>query len=199
MSGCCRGGWGPTGGAVAGAAGRAVAAGRVGAAGGAAAAAAAAAVAASLSRQRVNAETASGRRDSGCRPTSRRAVAVSRMRMRTPPHATQARGCGRLARGAGPRRRTPRTRRRLAEADARAQAQARGCGRRRACARSHPRTPGRTPPDPAPYREHEVSAFGPLARVRIPGAIAGLAPRWRIPAGPLGTHPPTWPQPMPSR
>lgn len=66
-------------------------------------------------------------------------------------------------------------------------------------ARGETGDPGRTPPDPAPYREHEVSAFGPLARVRIPGAIAGLAPRWRIPAGPLGTHPPTWPQPMPSR
>lgn len=59
--------------------------------------------------------------------------------------------------------------------------------------------PQRTPPDPAPFREHEDSGFGPLARVRIPGTIAGLAPHWSRPAGPLGTDPATWGQPIPSR
>jgi crotonobetainyl-CoA:carnitine CoA-transferase CaiB-like acyl-CoA transferase len=31
--------------------------------------------------------------------------------------------------------------------------------------------------------------WGPVRRVRVPGAIAGVTPRWSVPAGPLGRHP----------
>jgi crotonobetainyl-CoA:carnitine CoA-transferase CaiB-like acyl-CoA transferase len=44
-----------------------------------------------------------------------------------------------------------------------------------------------------PYRDREDSGFGPLSRVRCPGALAGCSPRWTIPAGPLGSDPPAWP------
>jgi hypothetical protein len=36
------------------------------------------------------------------------------------------------------------------------------------------------------------TAWGPVRRVPLPGAIAGIEPRWRIDAGPLGRHRPAW-------
>jgi crotonobetainyl-CoA:carnitine CoA-transferase CaiB-like acyl-CoA transferase len=42
------------------------------------------------------------------------------------------------------------------------------------------------------WREREESGFGPLLRVRCPGRIAGVTPRWARPAGPLGVDAPAW-------
>jgi hypothetical protein len=39
----------------------------------------------------------------------------------------------------------------------------------------------------APFLESGDSAWGALRRLRCPGAIEGCAPRWRLPAGPLGS------------
>jgi hypothetical protein len=36
------------------------------------------------------------------------------------------------------------------------------------------------------------TAWGPARRVPLPGEIAGVDPEWRIEAGPLGRHQPTW-------
>jgi hypothetical protein len=36
------------------------------------------------------------------------------------------------------------------------------------------------------------TAWGPARRVPLPGEIAGIAPDWRIEAGPLGRHQPAW-------
>jgi crotonobetainyl-CoA:carnitine CoA-transferase CaiB-like acyl-CoA transferase len=33
------------------------------------------------------------------------------------------------------------------------------------------------------------TAWGPVRRVRVPGAIEGVTPRWTVDAGPLGRHP----------
>jgi crotonobetainyl-CoA:carnitine CoA-transferase CaiB-like acyl-CoA transferase len=41
-------------------------------------------------------------------------------------------------------------------------------------------------------REPAVSAFGPLRRVRCPGTVEGLDPRWDVDAGPLGAHAAAW-------
>jgi hypothetical protein len=49
-----------------------------------------------------------------------------------------------------------------------------------------------TAQDAEPWLETVDSAWGPLARVRCPGSIAGITPGWSRPAGPLGTDPPTW-------
>ena len=60
--------------------------------------------------------------------------------------------------------------------------------------------PGAIAPAPSPYLEDERSDFGPLARVRVPGGVEGLVPRWSRPAGPLGVDPARWAdQAMPSR
>ena len=60
--------------------------------------------------------------------------------------------------------------------------------------------PAAVSPEAEPYLEHEDSDFGPLARVRVPGTIEGLVPRWSCPAGPLGVDPAVWAgQAMPSR
>jgi hypothetical protein len=32
------------------------------------------------------------------------------------------------------------------------------------------------------------TAWGPVRRVRIPGEIEGVTPRWSVPVGPLGRH-----------
>jgi hypothetical protein len=47
---------------------------------------------------------------------------------------------------------------------------------------------GREPDEAAidAVRETVDSAFGPLRRVRCPGAIDGITPTWTIAAGPLG-------------
>jgi hypothetical protein len=47
--------------------------------------------------------------------------------------------------------------------------------------------------DPAPWCEDATSAFGPIRRVRCPGSIDGIEPRWTIEAGPLGVDTATWP------
>ncbi|WP_420121936.1 CoA transferase [Nakamurella sp.] len=36
------------------------------------------------------------------------------------------------------------------------------------------------------------TVWGPARRVRVPGTIAGVTPRWSVPAGPLGRHPATF-------
>jgi len=43
-----------------------------------------------------------------------------------------------------------------------------------------------------PWLETVESAWGPLARVRCPGRVAGTTPGWSRPPGPLGTDPPAW-------
>jgi hypothetical protein len=50
-------------------------------------------------------------------------------------------------------------------------------------------------PWPDEVFETVATAWGPLRRVRCPGQIEGIAPRWPHPPGPLGTSPPTWPGP----
>lgn len=40
--------------------------------------------------------------------------------------------------------------------------------------------------------ETTATAWGPLRRVRVPGAIEGVTPRWAVDAGPLGRHPPSF-------
>jgi hypothetical protein len=42
----------------------------------------------------------------------------------------------------------------------------------------------------APFLESGESAWGTLRRLSCPGVIEGCAPRWRLPAGPLGSHTP---------
>jgi len=49
-----------------------------------------------------------------------------------------------------------------------------------------------TPQEVEPWLETVESAWGPLARVRCPGRIAGTTPGWSRPAGPLGTDAPSW-------
>jgi crotonobetainyl-CoA:carnitine CoA-transferase CaiB-like acyl-CoA transferase len=39
------------------------------------------------------------------------------------------------------------------------------------------------------YLEHADSDLGPLRRMRVPGRIDGVAARYEVPAGPLGSHP----------
>jgi hypothetical protein len=59
---------------------------------------------------------------------------------------------------------------------------------------SLPRPTGQPPmPKPGDFALTEAdTAWGPARRVPLPGAIAGLGPRWRVEAGPLGRHQPTW-------
>ncbi len=53
---------------------------------------------------------------------------------------------------------------------------------------------GRPPmPKPGDFRlEDTHTAWGPARRVPLPGEIAGVHPEWRVEAGPLGRHQPTW-------
>lgn len=44
----------------------------------------------------------------------------------------------------------------------------------------------------SPYLIETITDWGPIRRVRSPGQIAGLSPTWTIPAGPLGTHAPSF-------
>ncbi len=53
-----------------------------------------------------------------------------------------------------------------------------------------PRAPQVTTGDP--FRERVTSSFGDLLRVRCPGSLAGLVPRWTLPPGPLGVDEPIW-------
>jgi len=59
---------------------------------------------------------------------------------------------------------------------------------------SLPRPAGQPPmPKPGDFPLTDArTAWGPARRVALPGAIAGLDPRWRIEAGPLGRHQPAW-------
>jgi hypothetical protein len=59
---------------------------------------------------------------------------------------------------------------------------------------SLPRPAGRPPmPKPGDFPLTDArTAWGPARRVPLPGAIAGLDPRWRVEAGPLGRHRPAW-------
>ena len=55
--------------------------------------------------------------------------------------------------------------------------------------------PAALPPKPSPgdFALADTStAWGPARRVPLPGSIAGVAPEWRIEAGPLGRDRPTW-------
>jgi crotonobetainyl-CoA:carnitine CoA-transferase CaiB-like acyl-CoA transferase len=48
-------------------------------------------------------------------------------------------------------------------------------------------------PKPSDFRLIDAqTAWGPARRVPLPGAIAGVEAEWRIEAGPLGRHQPTW-------
>jgi hypothetical protein len=48
-------------------------------------------------------------------------------------------------------------------------------------------------PKPADFRLTDTrTAWGPARRVPLPGAITGVEAEWRIEAGPLGRHQPTW-------
>ena len=42
------------------------------------------------------------------------------------------------------------------------------------------------------WREAAETTFGPVRRVKCPGAIEGFEPRWTRTAGPLGIDPPAW-------
>jgi crotonobetainyl-CoA:carnitine CoA-transferase CaiB-like acyl-CoA transferase len=55
-----------------------------------------------------------------------------------------------------------------------------------------PTVPDLTVADAAPFVEHVSTGFGPMARVRIPGTIEGVVPRWPREAGPLGRDVPAW-------
>jgi hypothetical protein len=59
-------------------------------------------------------------------------------------------------------------------------------------------TGGQPPmPKPGDFRLADTrTAWGPARRVPLPGQIAGIAPQWRIEAGPLGRHQPTWARPQ---
>ena len=46
--------------------------------------------------------------------------------------------------------------------------------------------------DPAPFLEEASSGFGRIRRVKPLAGIAGMEPAWARPAGPLGSHPPSW-------
>jgi hypothetical protein len=43
-----------------------------------------------------------------------------------------------------------------------------------------------------PWCERAESSYGPLQRVRCPGRIEGITPRWDWPGGPLGVDAPVW-------
>jgi hypothetical protein len=48
-------------------------------------------------------------------------------------------------------------------------------------------------PKPSDFRLVDThTAWGPARRVPLPGEIAGVDPVWRVEAGPLGRHQPTW-------
>jgi CoA-transferase family III len=48
-------------------------------------------------------------------------------------------------------------------------------------------------PKPSDFRLMDTrTAWGPARRVPPPGEIAGVHPEWRVEAGPLGRHQPTW-------
>jgi hypothetical protein len=52
------------------------------------------------------------------------------------------------------------------------------------------------PGDPGPQftalLRRRDTAWGPVDAVPQPGVIHGAEPRWQVPAGPLGAHPPSW-------
>src|SRR2546427_6876574 len=52
--------------------------------------------------------------------------------------------------------------------------------------------PELTAEDVEPWLEKVDTAFGPLARVRCPGSIAGISSGWSRPPGPLGIDPPAF-------
>jgi hypothetical protein len=52
-----------------------------------------------------------------------------------------------------------------------------------------PRAPELKTHDANPYLERVDTVWGPLSHVRCPGELEGLAPRWSIPPGPLGSDP----------
>jgi CoA-transferase family III len=55
--------------------------------------------------------------------------------------------------------------------------------------------PGEQPPMPKPSDvplTDTHTAWGPARRVPLPGEIAGVDAEWRVEAGPLGRHQPTW-------
>lgn len=55
--------------------------------------------------------------------------------------------------------------------------------------------PGEQPPMPKPSDvplADTHTAWGPARRVPLPGEIAGVDAEWRVEAGPLGRHQPTW-------
>jgi hypothetical protein len=55
--------------------------------------------------------------------------------------------------------------------------------------------PGEQPPMPKPSNvplADTHTAWGPARRVPLPGEIAGVDTEWRVEAGPLGRHQPTW-------
>jgi hypothetical protein len=48
-------------------------------------------------------------------------------------------------------------------------------------------------PKPGDFRLADThTAWGPARRVPLPGGVAGIDPEWRIEAGPLGRHQPSW-------
>jgi hypothetical protein len=59
---------------------------------------------------------------------------------------------------------------------------------------SLPRPAGQPPmPKPGDFPLTDThTAWGPARRVPVPGSIAGIDARWRLEAGPLGRHRPTW-------
>jgi CoA transferase family III len=59
---------------------------------------------------------------------------------------------------------------------------------------SLPRPAGQPPmPTPGDFPLTDAqTAWGPARRVPLPGAIAGMDPRWRVEAGPLGRHRAAW-------
>jgi CoA-transferase family III len=59
---------------------------------------------------------------------------------------------------------------------------------------SLPRPAGQPPmPEPGDFQLTDArTAWGSARRVPLPGAIAGIDPRLRVEAGPLGRHQPTW-------
>jgi hypothetical protein len=55
--------------------------------------------------------------------------------------------------------------------------------------RARPRPAERQIEWPDSVFETTPTAWGPVRRVRVPGSIEGVTPRWTVVAGPLGRHP----------
>jgi hypothetical protein len=58
--------------------------------------------------------------------------------------------------------------------------------------RGDPTAPGIATGEVDRWLETTSTAFGVVRRVRCPGGIDGIEPRWTIPAGPTGVDPPVW-------